>query len=206
MKKILYLLAGLMALCACEQETSHSLVPDITSMTFGPEGGEFTSVIFTNGIWTATCDDRSVTFSPDSGDYTMPMHIKVAPNEEHYTKSMRISLTSKVGTSTRTGRIAITQTCNPFIFCDKPYMKMGAAGGVARFDVNSNEPWSLVSTTVDGVVGTVAVDPTSGKRNRIEVDLKIPANDTGKVRTFTATLALDADRSQSVILTVEQDF
>ncbi|MCR5709594.1 MAG: hypothetical protein K6G79_03825 [Bacteroidales bacterium] len=204
MKKILYLLAGLLMLCACEQETSHSLVPDITSMTFGPDGGEFTSVIFTNGIWKATCDDKSVTFAPDSGDYTLPMHIKVAPNEEHYTKSIKISLTSKLGTTTRNGKIAITQTCRPFIICDKPSMQMGAEGGIARFEVNSNEPWSLVSKALDGSGPGPRVYPESGLKNRIEVDMEIPANDSGKARTFTAVLALDSDRSRKVELMVEQ--
>ena len=201
----MYLLAVLVVLASCDQETSLSIAPDITSFTFGPEGGEFTSVIFTNGIWAATCDDPSVTFTPESGDYTLPMHISVGKNEEHYTKSIRISITSENNGTGRNGRIVITQDCFPFLDCDNTQQTVPAAGGKVRFSVNSNEAWKLVSTAVEGAPAQFSVSPDHGAKNRIEVVFDIPANESGSGRVFSATLALEADASQSVVLTVRQD-
>ena len=91
MKRILMLVLAASLAFSCDQETNLSIAPDIHALAFGPEGGEADVVVFTNGYWKATCDDKSVTFAPDTGNFTTPMHIVVAPNTEKFTKSARIS-------------------------------------------------------------------------------------------------------------------
>lgn len=198
-----YLLLALMALAAlsCTQETTLTVTPDVRNFQFGPEGGSFDVVIFTNGVWTATCNDESVSFSPAEGEYTTPMHVVVPENEEHFTKSVRIQLTSKGGDLSRTAQVIITQGCYPFIFCEEPVKEIGSNGGKVRFSVNSNEPWRLKKPVGEIAFGAT---PETGGPNRTEVTLDIPANTTGEDRTFTVMLVLQSDSLVCVSLTVRQ--
>lgn len=205
MKKYLILAFMSLMLLSCTQESEITVEPDITSYRFDPSGGSLDVVIFTNGSWTATCADPTVTLTPDSGDYTAPMHITVGPNLDYRTKSIRVELVSRIEGKSRNGRIVLTQDCLPFIFCEEPSVRIGAAGGTARFSVNSNAPWKVAGTTMDGDSFSLPVDPLRHDANRVEVSVLIPSNDSGKVRTFTVTLALEENSSTKVVLTVSQE-
>ena len=204
MKKCLILLAWMALLTACTQETELSIVPDIASFQFDADGGSFDAVLFTNGSWTATCEDTSVSFTPTSGDYTTPMHIVVGPNEERYTKSIRISLLTKLDDISRSGKIVITQACRPFIFCEESFLQAPAAGGNVLFHINANESWKVVETLCDGAPSDLSVAPLTYGPNAVDVTVLIPENETGLARTFTVTLALESYLDKTLVLTVVQ--
>ena len=198
MKRFLIPVLAVILLASCTQETTISIAPDITSIELGPEGGAFDAVIFTNGQWTATCEDESVTFSPASGDYTLPMHIEVGENTEMFTKAIRIALLTQLDGNNRSSKIVITQHCRPFIFCEEPSKTIGPEGGDVRFSVNSNQSWVVVNES------PVLVDPVSGGPNRTEVTMRVPRNDENVERTFTIRLALVDEPSVWIELTVVQ--
>ena len=205
MKK--YLLPALLSLMlfSCTQESQISVAPDITSHRFDPAGGTLDVVLFTNGSWTATCEDSSVSLTPESGDYTTPIHIAVGPNVERYTKSIRIDIVSRIDGKSANSRIVLTQDCFPFIFCEEPAATIGSAGGTVRFSVNSNSPWKVFVTTLDSEPFSLAVDPQSHGANRTEVSVLIPANETGIARTFAVTLVVEEDLSKFIVLKVSQE-
>lgn len=205
MKKYMLLVSLLALLASCTQDIELTVTPDVPSWTFDADGGSFDVVIFTDGSWKATCDDPAVTFAPDSGDFTMPMHVTVGKNEEMYTKSIRISLVSSYSNLSRGNRIVITQTCNPFIFCEESEKTIGAEGGAVRFSVNADHDWSVVRTTLDGEACTLTVDPSSQGPNRTEVAVWIPENETSQPRSFAVTLALDDYPDKTLTLTVTQE-
>lgn len=205
MKKTLILLVGMMLLAsACTQETSLGISSDITSFQFDADGGSFDAIIFTNGSWTAACDDDAVVCSPASGDCTTPMHITVGPNEAFFTKSIRIELKTVLDDKSRTGKIVITQACRPFIFSEETQLQVSAEGGKARFHVNSNKSWKVTESTCDGEPAELSVDPAAHGPNRAEVTVLIPANPLGRERIFTVRLSLEEFPECSVILTVGQ--
>ncbi|MBR0223155.1 MAG: BACON domain-containing protein [Bacteroidales bacterium] len=205
MKKTLIFVVCMMMLAACSQDTTLSISSDISSYRFDADGGAFDAIIFTNGSWTASCDDPSVTFTPDAGYCTTPMHISIGANEEYFTKSVRITLNTVYGSYSRTGKIVLTQDCRPFIFCEQNRLDVTAAGGKARFQVNANESWKVVETTCDGVKADLSVDPSVHGPNKVEVTVAIPANTTGLPRSFAVKLALEAHPDCSVVLTVGQE-
>ena len=204
MKRILMLVLAAALAFSCDQETNLSISPDIPSIAFGPEGGAFDVVIFTNGYWKATCDDESVTFAPDTGNFTTPMHVVVVSNTERYTKSARISLTTRLNGNARSSRIAITQTCNPFIFCDVAEIQLPSSGGTARFQVNANADWQVVDTQLDGSSVDLAVDPMEHGPNSVTVNVPVSENLSGAPRTYTVTLALKETPAVRLVLTVRQ--
>jgi hypothetical protein len=197
MKRYLPLLILCLAALSCTQETELSIAPDVGSFQFDEHGGQFDAIIFTNGSWTATCDDPAVSFAPQSGDYTTPIHVSVGANEEKYTKNIRLALTATLDNLTRTGRIVITQACAPFIFCEEAVKTVGPEGGVVRFSVNSNEPWKVASQSCP-------VDPMTGGPNIEDVSLLVPENTEGVQRTFTVILSLEKDPQTTLVLTVVQ--
>ena len=150
MKKTLLFALWMLLLAACSQETTLSITPDIASYTCGADGGSFDAVIFTNGSWTTSCDDKAVSFTPASGDFTAPLHVTVGTNDENYTKSIRITLTSKLDDLSRSSKIVITQACRPFIFSEETFLRAPASGGTVRFHVNANASWKVAETTCDG--------------------------------------------------------
>jgi len=198
MKRFLIPVLAVLLLASCTQETEISIAPDITSVEFGPEGGSFDAVIFTNGHWTASCEDEAVAFSPASGDYTLPIHVEVGENTEMFTKAIRLALVTKIDENSRSSRIVITQHCRPFVYCEEPSKTVGPEGGSVRFSVNSNRPWTVVNEP------PVPVDPVSAGPNRTEVTLSVPRNDGNVERTFTVRLALVDDPSVWIDLTVVQ--
>jgi len=199
MKKLLLLAAVAILMVSCTQEATLSVSADVASFQFDAEGGEFDSIIFTNGSWTASCEDEDIVFSPASGDYTTPMHIVVAPNEEHRTKVVPIVLKATLDNLTRTAKIVITQQCRPFIFCDEAVKTIDAAGGIVRFSVNSNETWHVADATA------CLVDPMTGGPNLTDVYVSVPANATGAPRTLSVILALDSTPETTVVLTLSQE-
>ena len=204
MKKCLILIAWMALLAACTQESDLHITPDIASFQFDADGGSFDVVLFTNGSWTATCDDAAVSFAPTSGDYTTPMHISIGANESYYTKSIRIALLTQLDGNSRSGKIVITQACRPFLFCEETLLRVPAAGGNVRFAINSNESWKVVKTTCDGDAVDLAVDPVTGGPNAVDVTVLIPENETGLARTFTVRLALESYLDKTLVLTVVQ--
>lgn len=209
MKRFLLLAALLVAAAlsaSCDQETNLSVVPDVDMFTFGPDGGEFDVVVFTNGHWKATCSDESISFAPDSGDFTAPMHVKVGPNRNNFTKSVRITLVTKLDNLSRTARIAVTQECGPFLTAASTEERIGREGGTVRFSVNSDHPWRKTGVTLDGEPYAGIVEPSEGGPNRTDVALTaIPENTTGRPRTFCVTLALTEYPDVTLVLTVRQD-
>ena len=195
MKKLLVLAFWVLLAASCTQDTELSITPDIASFQFDAEGGSFDVVIFTNGSWTASCEDPAVSFSPASGECTLPMHIEVARNDEFYTKAIRITLSSTLDALTRASRIVITQACAPFIFCEEPERQVGGEGGIVRFSVNANAAWHVASGA------PCPVSPQKGGPNRTEVSLVIPENAEGVARTFEVRLDLD-DASGAIAPTV----
>ena len=202
MKRFLIWALAAVLLVSCTQETTVTLEPDVYSWTFGPEGGEFDVVIFTNGYWTATCDDPSLSFSPASGNFTAPIHVVVAENTEHFTKSMRISLNTEIDEKTMTGKVVVTQQCRPFILCADPLKRIGPEGGAVRFSVNSSEPWT--ATVPDGAHAVARIDPAAGGHNNTEVAIYVPENTDRQERTYTVRLFLTGLPSEAVDLTVKQ--
>lgn len=200
MKRLLLFVAVAVLALSCEQETELSLTSDVPSYVFEADGGEFDTIIFTNGSWTATCDDPAVSFTPNEGDYSQPMHIKVGSNEEQFTKVIRITLNSKLNTTSRTGRIVITQLCRPFIVCEEPCRQIGPEGGIVRFTVNSNKSWQAWHQSTPAC----AVEPVHGGPNLTEVSLLIPSNPDGVQRDFVVRLVLDGAADTYVDLVVEQ--
>ena len=176
MKKTLILAACMMLLAACSQNTSLSISSDIASYRFDADGGAFDAIIFTNGSWTATCEDETVSLTPSAGDYTTPMHIVVGANEEYYTKSIRITLNTKLDNLSRSGKI-----------------------------VNANESWKVTEIRCDGTPVELAVDPLVHGPNLAEVTVGIPANTTGRARSYAVTLALEAHPECTIVLTVGQE-
>ena len=201
MKRFLIWVAAAVMLVSCTQETTITIAPDVSTWTFGPEGGEFNVVIFTNGHWTASCTDPAVSFAPASGDFTTPMHVVVGENTEHFTKSMRISLLTDLDGTSRSSKVVITQECAPFIVCeDNPVKSIGPEGGAVRFTVNSNEPWTAF--VPDGT--PVSVDPVSGGPNSTVVTLSVSANPDPQPCTYQVRLYLTDTPSEKVDLTVIQ--
>lgn len=205
MKKTLLFALLLMLLAACDQEATLSVQPDIASFSFDADGGSFDSVIFTNGIWTASCDDPAVSFTPTSGDYTTPMHITVGTNEENFTKSIRITITATLDKLARSGKIVITQACRPFIFCEESSLRAPASGGTVRFHVNANESWKVTETLCDGVPAALSVDPLSAGPNQVEVSVLVPENTQGRERSYAIRLALESHPETAVVLVIGQD-
>ena len=68
MKKYLLLAALSLMFLSCTQESEVTVAPDIAAFRFDPSGGTVDVVIFTNGSWTATCEDTAVSMTPDTGD------------------------------------------------------------------------------------------------------------------------------------------
>ena len=205
MKKILIFAAFAALLVSCTQELELSITSDATSYQCGPEGGSFDAVVFTNGSWTATCDDPAVTFTPESGDYSFPIHIEVGRNDEHYTKVIPIQLTSNLSTSSRSSKIVITQACAPFILCERSVLRVGPEGGPARFQVNASASWKVAATTLDGAsTSALTVTPLTHGPNSVEVTVMVPAYAEPVIRRWEITLALEDSPSTTAVLTVEQ--
>jgi len=205
MKRFLILALALLPAFSCTQETNLSISPDVSSFLLGPSGGEFDVVVFTNGYWKASCSDGAVSFAPDSGNFTLPMHVVVGPNEENYTKSVKIELKTSLDGNSRTSRIAITQTCEPFIFSEISEVQLGMSGGLARFTVNSNADWRLVSTSLDGIPFELEVDPQEHGPNSVTVSVRVPENLSGAVRNFAVFLALRENPETSLELRIRQE-
>ena len=203
MKRYLLLALLCLAVLSCDQDTNFYVTPEVSTFEFGPDGGEFDDVIFTNGSWTCEASDDAVTVTPSSGDYTTSVHVVVAPNTERYTKAIRIKFISTYGDLSRNSNVVVTQDCYPFIFCEDEDVKtIGSEGGKVRFSVNSNEAWSLVKS---GSGVDFQAEPLSGGPNTTTVTLDIPANDEGLARTFKVQLQLQKHPGVSVTLTVIQE-
>ena len=207
MKRILLIAALCAVAISCTQEATLTLTADVPAVQFGPEGGAFNTILFTNGSeWTATCEDPTVTFTPTSGAYTTPMHIEVGENTEHYTKAIRIAVTSTLDASTRSLYIVVTQECHPFVICDENVKTVGAEGGIVRFTVNSDKGWQVLKTMINGVETPVTVNPSSYGENNVPVEVTIPANATSSRRVWEILLASQASPSvEACRLTVIQN-
>jgi hypothetical protein len=204
MKRYLLLVVLCLMAVSCDQETNFYATPDKTSFVFGPEGGSFDDVLFTNGSWTCTVSDESVTVTPMSGDFTSPFHVEVPANTEMYTKSIRIQFTSKYDDMSRVATVAITQDCFPFLVADDVLKAIGYEGGRVFFTVNSNEPWKLRVLNEAANPAGFSVEPRSGGPNSTTVTIDIPANDTGKDRLFKVELYLESHPEESLVLGVIQ--
>lgn len=205
MKRYLLLVFLCLMAVSCDQDTNFYVTPDVSTFEFGPDGGEFDDVIFTNGSWTCEVSDDAVTVTPSSGDYTTSVHVVVAPNTERYTKAIRLKFISTYGDLSRNSNVVVTQDCYPFIFCEDEDVKtIGSEGGKVRFTVNSNQPWVLLEP--DGSVSPAgfSAEPLNGGPNSTTVTLDIPANDTGEERWLEVLLHLKSDPEVSLILTVIQ--
>ena len=204
MKRYLLLALLCLAVLSCDQDTNFYVTPEVSTFEFGPDGGEFDDVIFTNGSWTCEASDDAVTVTPSSGDYTTSVHVVVAPNTERYTKAIRIKFISTYGDLSRNSNVVVTQDCYPFIFCEDEDVKtIGPEGGKVRFSVNSNQLWKMSFPT--GALTPSRAEPLSGGPNTTTVTLDIPANDEGSERWFEVLLYLESDPDVCLTLTVIQE-
>lgn len=203
MKRYLLLVLFCLMAVSCDQDTNFYATPDKSTFVFGPEGGTFDDVLFTNGSWTCTVSDDAVTVTPMSGDYTTPFRVVVGTNEEYFTKSIRIKFTSTLGDLSRTANVVITQDCFPFLFADAVARAIGYEGGRVFFTVNSNLPWRLMPDSMEGPVA-FNVTPETGGPNSTTVTFDIPANDTGKDRVFKVLLYLESEPDETLELGVIQ--
>lgn len=204
MKRYLLFALLCLAVLSCDQDTNFYVTPDVSTFEFGPDGGEFDDVIFTNGSWTCEVSDDAVTVTPSSGDYTTSVHVVVAPNTERYTKSIRLKFISTYGDLSRNSNIVVTQDCYPFIFCEDEDVKtIGPEGGKVRFSVNSNQPWKMSFPT--GALTPTWAEPLSGGPNTTTVTLDISANEEGSDRWFEVLLSLESDPDVCLTLTVIQE-
>ena len=202
MKRILLIAAMCAVALSCTQEATLTLTADVPAVQFGPEGGVFNTILFTNGSeWTATCDDPAVTFTPTSGAYTTPMHIEVGENTEHRTKAIRIAVTSNLDSNTRSLYIVVTQECHPFVLCNDSVRTIGPEWAKVFFTVNSDKGWRFLRTLLDGQEVLLEsfpapsgwIDPkSSAEPNNVEVTLLIPDNTSGKTRKWEILLASKA--------------
>ena len=205
MKRYLLLALLCLAVLSCDQDTNFYVTPEVSTFEFGPDGGEFDDVIFTNGSWTCEVSDDAVTVTPSSGDYTTSVHVVVAPNTERYTKAIRLKFISTYGDLSRNSNVVVTQDCYPFIFCeDEDVRHIGPEGGKVRFSVNSNEPWVMLEPDGSEYPAGFSAEPLSGGPNSTTVTLDIPANDTGEERWLEVLLHLESDASVYLVLTVIQ--
>lgn len=207
MKRILIAITISFLALSCTQSAVLSVTTDINEMQYGPEGGSFNTILFTNGSsWTATCDDETVTVSPASGAYSAPLHIEVGVNTEHRTKVIPIEIKSTLGTSTSTYKVVVTQACSPFVICDVAAKEVGAEGGIVRFTVNSNVGWTLYRTLLNGADAQLPVSPASYGKNNVDVSVTVPANDSGSRRVWSVLLALtSAPQTEACRLTIIQE-
>ena len=205
MKKYLALVYLFVLLASCTQTAELHITPDVVNWEFDADGGSFDVILFTNGSWTATCEDSTVVFTPESGDYTTPMHVTVGKNEEMYTKSIRIALITNYDNLARSGRVVITQSCYPFVFCEEPSKTAGPEAGIVRFSVNSDHPWKVRRMQLDGEDFPLTVDPLTHAENRAEVSVWIPANESAQARTFTVVISLEEYPEKELTLTVVQE-
>lgn len=177
---------------SCTQESVITMSSDITSIKFGPEGGSFNTILFSNCSWTAGCDDEAVTISPASGTYTTPLHIEVGENTEHFTKAIRITFDGTLDGKARVSRIVVTQDCHPFVVCENDSATIGSEGGVVNFQVNSNVPWVYYGTLLDGVpCENLQAEPYSWKENLVTMRILVPGNTGGMRRTFVLLLSFE---------------
>ena len=205
MKRILLLATICIMTVSCTQDVVMSLYSDVPTVHFGPDGGNFNMVLFTNGSsWTATCDDPAVTFSPTSGSYTTPMHVAVKDNPEHFTKAIPIKFTSTLDDKSKTYNVVITQDCNPFVIAEEDTQRIGAEGGVVRFVVNSNKPWIVDTPT--GIALPYTIDPMQGGPNRTTISVTVAPNNSGTERVLPFYVVLDgfSGSSARVLLMVIQ--
>lgn len=190
MKKFMLFAVICVLALSCKQEGTLTATSDIPSIKFGPEGGTFNPILFTNGSsWTATCDDPAVSFSPTSGSFTTPLHIEVGENTEHFTKAIRIAVVSYLDDNSRTFNFVVTQTCRPFVICDDAWKTIEFEGGSVWFTVNSDKGWEVLKTLLDGVETPLSVEPSNYGENNIPVEVKVPANDSDNSRIWEVILA-----------------
>ena len=204
MKRYLLFVVLCLMTVSCDQETNFYATPDKSSFVFGPEGGTFDDVLFTNGSWTCTVSDDAVTVTPMSGDYTSPFRVVVPANPEMYTKSIQIKFTSKYDDLSRVATVAITQDCFPFLVADAVAQAIGYEGGRVFFTVNSNRTWNMRLPNGDTYPAGFSAEPQSGGPNNTTVTLDIPANDTGEDRVFRVELYLESEPTETLVLGVVQ--
>ena len=206
MKRILLTVALCALALSCTQEATLTATADVPAAQFGPEGGSFNTIFFTNGsTWTATCEDEAVTVTPSTGSYTTPLHIEVGENNEQYTKVIRIAVKAELDNLTRTKNIVVTQSCRPFVVCDDASKTVGVAGGTVRFSVNSDKGWVLYKTLLDGVETPLSVSPDNYGENNVTVEVNVPASEAVKSRTWEILLASKASPSvEACRLTIYQ--
>lgn len=211
MKRFLLIAVMCAAALSCTQEATLTVNADVPSIVFGPEGGSFNTVIFTNApTWTASCDDPAVTFSPDSGAFSTPMHIEVGENNDHFTKAIRIAVKATLDGSQRQLNIVVTQECWPFVLCNDNTKTIGAEGGKLFFTINSNKGWYRYRVLLDGVDtgmyhnGLTMVPSSCVEPNDKVTTVTVPANDTGRSRTWTLLLGIDKEE-EACRLTIHQN-
>lgn len=202
MKRFLLIAALCVAAASCTQEATLSLSADIPTAEFGPEGGSFNPILFTNGpSWTATCEDDAVTVTPASGSYTTPLHIEVGENNEQYTKVIRIVVKTELDALSRQAFLVVTQGCRPFVTCEDSSRIIGPELTQMFFFVNSNNGWRHYRTLLDGEeVNLNGIGPYGGwvdpwhceEPNRVQVHVQIPENDSGLVRRWELLLSSEA--------------
>lgn len=208
MKRFLLIAAMCAVVLSCKQEATLTVSADVPSIVFGPEGGTFNTILFTNApVWTATCDDPAVTFSPDSGAFSTPIHVEVGENEEHFTKAIRIVVKATLDGSQRQANIVVTQTCRPFVLCDDNLRIIGPEQTQMFFTVNSDKGWRVLRTLLDGKETALEMDPMSCKDpNNVDVKVQIPENTSGLSRKWEIVLASEAELGKEACrLTVIQN-
>ncbi len=214
MKRFLLIAAMCAVVLSCKQEATLTVSTDVPSIVFGPEGGTFNTILFTNApVWTATCDDPAITFSPDSGAFSTPIHVEVGENDEHFTKAIRIAVKATLDGSQRQLNIVVTQTCRPFVLCDDDVRIIGPEQTQLFFTINSDKGWRVLRTLLDDqevILSSIPggeMDPMSCKDpNNVEVKVQIPENETGKSRKWEILLASEAvPREEACTLTIFQN-
>ena len=205
MKRLLPVLVILTAmLSSCKQDIPPFITTDITSLLLEREGGSFSTMLYSNGYWTATCDVEGVQISPESGYCGGMFSVTVPVNEDITTKVIRIpfEVTTPEGRKTN-HKIVVTQNAQPFVYCEDPERNIGWEGGTLFFQVNSNVVWEYEAW--EGEETPESVYPPFWDQNRVQLEVVIPVNTKEVAKDFHVNLvSIDYPEEAHATITIHQ--
>ena len=192
-------------LSSCSEEATPKTYFDIYSQELPFDGGTADVTVYSNGSWEVTSVSDDLTVSPTSGYGDTKITATVPANDQITTKSFHFSIKTTIGTAYRTSKTVFTVGAQPFVVCEEDSLEVPAEGGKVWFTVNSNYPWEVSSITASaGGTEGVTVDPSEWDRNTTSVEVFVPANTSGVVRTLFIELKIADYPDRNEILIVNQ--
>jgi len=197
--------AGIFFLASCDVEPDPKTYFDHYTAYLDYVGGTVEATVFSNGAWEATCETDGVVMTPDSGYGDGPITISLPENTDSVTTAVRIFATTTIGSSSYAAKLAVTLAARPFVVCEDNEFTISADGGIVRFFVNSNHPWSVVESKYDnGNLFDGTIVPSKWDKNGVSIEVTVPQNTTGMERSVTIKLQLESYSFASEILKINQ--